>query len=261
MDKFLSFENVTKIYDGKVVINDLSHEFRKGEAVAFTGHNGCGKSTLLKIIAGLVRINKGRIVQSGKLRCSYVPEKMPAPDITALSYLKSVADMERVDHSEVMSLAEDFFLDGMLYTKMGNMSKGSIQKIGVVQALMAPKDIILLDEPLNGQDADSQNVFIAKINELKSKGVTVFMSCHEKKLINEIADKQYDIIKGKLSEVDIVRTVMYRVYVKNGNLVPWPDMVRHGHRYIIEVREKDLKDTVQKLYAENWELVGIDESN
>ena len=260
METILTFENVTKIYNGRVVIDNISHEFGKGESIAFTGHNGCGKSTLLKIIAGLVRINKGRIIQSGKLRFSYVPEKMPGLDIPALSYLKSVADMEGVDHSEVISLAEDFFLDDMLYTKMCNMSKGSIQKIGVIQALMAPKDVLLLDEPLNGQDADSQNVFVSKVRELKKNGVTVFMSCHEKKLIREMSDKQYDIVKGKLSEVSIDRNVIFKIYVRNTKLTPWQEMIRHGHKLMLEVLEKDLKNTVQKLFAEGWELVGIDES-
>ncbi len=259
MEKIVSLNNVTKIYNGRIIINEVSHDFHKGDSIAFTGHNGCGKSTLLKILAGLVRINKGKVEHSRKIRFSYVPEKMPALDITAYSYLKSVASMEGVEESEFISLAEDFFVEDMLYTKMRNLSKGSIQKIGVIQALMAPKDIILLDEPLNGQDADSQAVFISKIKEMKNNGITVFMSCHERKLIEELSDKQFTIIKGKLTEVSIDKMVMYKIFVKDSHLKPWPDMTRNGYKYMLVVRENEIKNTVQKLFAEGWELVGVEE--
>ena len=111
MEKIVSLNNVTKIYNGRIIINEVSHDFHKGDSIAFTGHNGCGKSTLLKILAGLVRINKGKVEHSRKIRFSYVPEKMPALDITAYSYLKSVASMEGVEESEFISLAEDFFVE------------------------------------------------------------------------------------------------------------------------------------------------------
>ncbi len=198
MEKIITFEKVTKSYHGKCVIDDISHVFFEGEAVAFAGHNGCGKSTLLKILAGLIRINKGKVIHHKNIRFSYVPEKFPAADITMLRYLRSVAEMEGVPLSQANKLIHEFFLEEMVYTKMKDMSKGSLQKVGVIQALMAPHEVLLLDEPLSGQDTDSQEIFIGKIKELKKQGVTVFMSCHEKKLMDELADKVYMINKGKL---------------------------------------------------------------
>lgn len=262
MEKIITFENVTKSYNGKSVIDGISHDFFSGESIAFAGHNGCGKSTMLKIIAGFTKINRGNVKYHKKVRFSYVPEKFPGLDIKMIKYLKAIADMEGVPYSEVNKLIEEFFLDSMTDTKMSNMSKGSLQKVGVIQALMAPHDIILLDEPLSGQDTDSQEVFIGKINELKKHGITIFMSCHEKKLMHEISDKIYTINKGKLEkvEIDSVADSIFKIYVnKNRNLRRWPEMTEHGNRYVLSVQRDEIKETVMDLYSEEWELVGIEE--
>lgn len=262
MEKIITFENVTKSYNGKSVIDGISHDFFSGESIAFAGHNGCGKSTMLKIIAGFTKINRGNVKYHKKVRFSYVPEKFPGLDIKMIKYLKAIADMEGVPYSEVNKLIEEFFLDSMTDTKMSNMSKGSLQKVGVIQALMAPHDIILLDEPLSGQDTDSQEVFIGKINELKKQGITIFMSCHEKKLMDEISDKIYTINKGKLEkvEIDSVADSIFKIYVnKNRNLRRWPEMTEHGNRYVLSVQRDEIKETVMELYSEEWELVGIEE--
>ena len=262
MEKIITFENVTKSYNGKSVIDGISHDFFSGESIAFAGHNGCGKSTMLKIIAGFTKINRGNVKYHKKVRFSYVPEKFPGLDIKMIKYLKAIADMEGVPYSEVNKLIEEFFLDSMTDTKMSNMSKGSLQKVGVIQALMAPHDIILLDEPLSGQDTDSQEVFIGKINELKKQGITIFMSCHEKKLMDEISDNIYTINKGKLEkvEIDSVADSIFKIYVnKNRNLRRWPEMTEHGNRYVLSVQRDEIKETVMELYSEEWELVGIEE--
>ena len=94
-------------------------------------------------------------------------------------------------------LCKDFFLEDMLNTSMKNLSKGTLQKIGVIQALLKPPQILLLDEPLSGQDADSQQVFIRKINQLRKENVTILMSCHEPYLIKSISDTLYVMEHGK----------------------------------------------------------------
>ena len=260
MEKIITLENVTKSYNGKCIIDGVSHDFYKGESIAFAGHNGCGKSTMLKILAGLIRINTGNVHYHDKVRFSYVPEKLPGLEITMLNYLKSIAKMEKVEFSKVEKLIEEFFLDGMTHTRMSNLSKGSLQKVGVIQALMAPHDILILDEPLSGQDADSQEVFISKVNELIGQGVTVFMSCHEKKLMDEVSDTVYTINQGKLEKTVFEDESFFKIYVrKNNDLNSWSDMIRHGNKYMLTVREEELKPTIMKLFNEGWELVGIEE--
>lgn len=258
-EEIITLENVTKIYDGKRVIDNVSHIFTKGESIAFLGHNGCGKSTMLKLLAGIISISSGHLLYHKNLKFSYVPEKFPGMEITLIDYLQGIAKMEKVDFSEVNKLIGDFFLDSMIKTRLDRLSKGSLQKVGVIQAILAPKDVILLDEPLSGQDADSQRIFLTKMNELRENGVTIFMACHEKMLINELADKAYTLENGKLAEVKTPDESEYSVYVrKNPELTAWLEMRSKGNRYEITVKEEFLKETVLKLYDEKWEIVGVE---
>ena len=96
-----------------------------------------------------------------------------------------------------------FFLKDMLHTQLRYLSKGSLQKVGVIQALVTKPDVLLLDEPLSGQDIDSQKVFIRKMKELQKENVTIIMACHEQYLIDQIYDTQYCIDEGKLYRVDM----------------------------------------------------------
>ena len=260
MEPIITLENLSKTYDGKCVIDHISHEFYKGESIAFTGHNGCGKSTMLKLLAGLISTSSGKVKYHKKLRFAFVPEKFPGMDIKMVDYLYTTSKMESVESSVVDQLIKDFFLESMSNTKMSELSKGSLQKVGVIQALLVPADVLLLDEPLSGQDAASQEVFIKKCNALRKKGVTIFMSCHEKKLIDELSDKEYTIADGKLCAVESDKDTFYKIYIrKNANLTPWESMEDHGNRYLINVDQDMLKETVLKLYDEEWELAGIEE--
>ena len=259
-ENIITLESVTKQYGSNLVIDSVSHSFRKGEAVAFVGHNGCGKSTMLKILGGLAKVSSGKVRCPERVRFSYVPEKIVGIDIKMNAYLKYIAKMEGVAFEKVDLLIRDFFLDDMRSIRMKNMSKGSLQKVGVIQALMAPHDVILLDEPLSGQDVQSQEVFVSKMNELKSQGKTIFISCHEKKLIDELSDKVYAIESGRLKDMEDVEESVFRIYVRrNDGLKKWKEMVLHGNRYMVKVKETDMKKTVTKMFDEGWELVGIEE--
>ena len=258
-DELITLENVTKKYSSKVIIDSVTHTFYKGESIAFYGHNGCGKSTMLKLIPGLISISSGDLKYHEKLRFSYVPEKFVGMEINMIDYLCGVARMEGVNQSVVDGLIRDFFLESMIHTRMDKLSKGSLQKVGVIQALMAPHDAILLDEPLSGQDAESQKVFIDKVNELRSRGITIFMACHEKKLIDALADRVYTIEQGKLKESSGLGDAVYSVYVRNNPaLAARPDMRSNGGCYELTAEETELKATVLGLYEEGWEIVGIE---
>lgn len=259
-DALITLENATKIYGGKCVIDSVSHEFIKGESIAFYGHNGCGKSTMLKLLSGLISLSGGDIRYQKKLRFSYVPEKFAGTEIKMIDYLTGIARIENTDRSLVNGLIKDFFLGSMTGTRMDKLSKGSLQKVGVIQALMAPHDVIVLDEPLSGQDADSQEVFITKVNALRKQGVTVFMSCHERKLIDALSDKVYTIDQGKLVSGMHAEESIYIVRVRrNEKLALWPQMSINGNRNEMRVSVASLKETVMKLYEDGWEIVGIEE--
>lgn len=199
-------KHIVKEYDKKVILNDIHLMIEQGRSVAFTGQNGCGKSTLLKIIAGLVRPTKGTVsLEKGEL-IHYVPEHFPKMNLKAKQYLFFMGRMEELEkvglEARIRELAEEFFVSNMLDIPMKYLSKGSLQKIGVIQALLKEPDILLLDEPLSGQDVMSQQVFIQKIQELQRRHVTILMACHEPYLVDAIADEVYQFADGKIVLAD-----------------------------------------------------------
>lgn len=201
----ITLNNVVKKYNQKVVLNDISFAIEPGQSIAFTGHNGCGKSTLLKVVAGLIQPTSGKVEYEQPFLFHYVPEHFPKMNFTAEEYLLFQGGMDGLTEGmvkeQIHCLSEDFFFENMLHTKMKHLSKGSLQKVGVIQALLKEPDVLLLDEPLSGQDVASQQVFIDKMNALRQNGVTILMSCHEPYLIDAITDWTYRFENGKLTAV------------------------------------------------------------
>ena len=259
-EQLITLENATKIYNGRCVIDSVSHSFCNGESIAFCGHNGCGKSTMLKLLSGLISLSGGSIHYNGRPRFSYVPERFPGMEIELIDYLHQTALMEGIDPKIADNLISDFFMDPMIHIRMDKLSKGSLQKAGVIQALMMPHDVLLLDEPLSGQDTDSQEVFISKVRELKDQGITILMSCHEKRLIDALSDKVYTIDDGKLVTSVLEGNGNYKIRIrKNDALSPRDNMKDAGRYYEMTLSEERLRETVMGLYADGWEIVGIEE--
>ncbi len=201
----ITLDCIVKKYDGKMVLKGIDMNISRGDSVAFTGHNGCGKSTLLKVIAGLVQPTSGKVKCEKPLLFHYVPEHFPKMRFTAEEYLISQGKIDGLQEKECISLiknlASDFFFENMLGTKMRDLSKGSLQKVGVIQALLKKPEVLLLDEPLSGQDVESQEVFIEKMKQLQKEGITILMSCHEPYLIDAISNRICRFSEGKLFEV------------------------------------------------------------
>lgn len=258
----IRLENITKNFNGRCVLNQVNHTFLQGQSIAFMGHNGCGKSTLLKIIAGLVRPTDGRVHYSSPVLFHYVPEKfMPLP-LTARCYLKRMGELDGLEQKAIGGmievLGEEFFLSELLDVPMKHLSKGTLQKIGVIQAFMKKPDILLLDEPLSGQDTASQKVFIRKVNKLRSEGVTVFMACHEQSLVDAVAEETYTIQDGGLIAYLQDKKKRYVLILENGqNSQLWEGMERFGTGYRLLIAEDEAQPAILKLLENGWKLRGL----
>lgn len=265
----ITLNHIVKQYSKKVVLNDITLTIPKGQSVAFTGHNGCGKSTLLKVIARLVRPTAGEVRYEKPLLFHYVPEHFPKMNLTAEEYLLSQGKMDGLSEEEaaerVKTLSQDFFLDQMLDTPMKHLSKGSLQKVGVIQALITEPEVLLLDEPLSGQDVMSQQVFIRKINELRKKQVTILMSCHEPYLVDAISDVIYHFENGHLVEITDragLKTNWYTLFFEKQENAVVPEKWR-GHLQFIEngcnlrVAEESCNDAIMEMMQAGWNLRGM----
>jgi len=203
----ITVSELTKKFGSKVILSDVNLKINRGDSIAFIGRNGCGKSTFLKILAGLMPFEKGNVAHHGKLKFGYVPERFPAMNLTAKDYINQigmVSGLRKEDAAKRSSqLFEELFMQDMATTPIMYLSKGTIQKMAVVQAFLTTPDVLLLDEPISGQDVSSQLVFIEMVNRLNREyGVTILCSCHEDYMVKAIATSVYEISGRQLCQVE-----------------------------------------------------------
>jgi ABC-type multidrug transport system ATPase subunit len=200
----LELKGVGKAFGRSALFRNVDLSVRRGACVALTGRNGAGKTTVLRIAAGLAAATEGEVRRVKGLSIGYVPEHFPKLNLTARQFIRHMGAIEGLDRSgieEGMGLFSDFFMDDLIDLPMGRLSKGTLQKVAVVQALMRPRGLLLLDEPLSGQDEKSQRAFVEKVLERKRAGAAVLLSCHEPLLAERLADGAYRLDAGGLTPV------------------------------------------------------------
>ena len=195
----LEAKNIKKTYKGKEILKDISLSVEEGEIIALVGTNGCGKSTLLRILAGITMPSAGKVVTSPDCRFSFIPDRYEKLAFTIPGFMEHIQRILHIDANEQLeTYYKNFHLEDMLDTPMKQLSKGTLQKAAMIQALLGEKDVLFMDEPLSGQDIKSQQYFVEEIRSQKEQGLSVIMACHEPFLIKELADKVFQIKDGIL---------------------------------------------------------------
>lgn len=200
MDSLLSASHISKKYGGNTVLKDVNLRIGKGETLALVGGNGCGKSTLLRILSGVTKPSSGAVSVLPGARAGFIPDRYEKINMTASAFLTHMAAMEGKDSKALERFYRMFFLEAMLDTPMKYLSKGTLQKVAVIQALLGERDILFVDEPLSGQDASSQANFVEEIKKRRKSGMAIIMACHEPYLIEELADSILQIKDGALAD-------------------------------------------------------------
>ena len=205
-EPILELRGVGKSYGRGALFRDVHLTVRRGMCQALTGRNGAGKTTLLRIAAGLSNASEGRVWRAKDLSTGYVPEHFPMLGLSVRQFIHHMAAIEGLGRAEAeagMQLFADFFMEDLVDLPMDKLSKGTLQKVAVVQALNKRRDFLILDEPLSGQDEASQRVFIEKIAALKRTGTAVLLSCHEPFLIERLAEETYRVEPEGLARVRV----------------------------------------------------------
>lgn len=250
MVELIKLTGLSKAYDNKLIFDDISLTIHEGESVALVGHNGTGKSTLLKILCGLTDFQAGTMQQQRKLKFNYVPEYFPKLAITARQYIYHVGIIEGLTEAEITKRSNYYYklfnMEKMVNKPIKVLSKGTLQKVSVIQAMLIKPDVLLLDEPLSGQDADAQLAFIEMVQALKAEQVTIIMSCHEEFLIKALSDTAYTIIDGKLVKTVIRRKTAFDLLV----FQPTVPMESHVLERITTIFDRVVvTDTEIKIYT------------
>jgi ABC-2 type transport system ATP-binding protein len=210
----ISTEGLTKFYGTKVGVEDITFSVEPGEVVGFLGPNGSGKTTVLRMLVGLITVSRGRAELFGRdIRTSrpsfradigYLPGTLGLYEkMTAAEYFSFLARMRQRDcATHRRSLCERLNLDPT--TRIHSMSKGTRQKVGVVQAFMHSPRLLILDEPTSGLDPLVQHAFDDLLHESSASGVSVLLSSHVMSEVQRLASKVAILNEGELVAFDRV---------------------------------------------------------
>lgn len=207
-------EGLTKHYGDVKALIDLDLSVDRGEVFGFLGPNGAGKTTTIRTILDLIRPTRGRASilgmdtheKSVEIRdhIGYLPSELAMyPSLTGMDTLTYFANLRGgVDWKYVDELAER--LDSDLSLKVGDMSGGNRQKVGVIQAFMNKPQLIVMDEPSSGLDPLVQREFQKMMREVAAEGRSVFLSSHTLSEVQRVADRVGIIRHGRLVDVESV---------------------------------------------------------
>ncbi len=204
MHRDLRLDNVGRRYGlrGPWVLRGVHLAVPPGNLVRVEGANGTGKSTLLRLLAGIDAPTEGRI--TGRPRTAYVPERFPtALPFTALGYLTHLGKVHGLSHPAAKRAAGDwldrFGAASYARTPMAQLSKGSSQKVAVVQALLAEPELLVLDEAWTGLDAAARAELERAVAERTAAGTTVVFVDHDPRRLAGVPDATYTVLDGGLN--------------------------------------------------------------
>jgi len=204
--------NLTKKFGSQRAVDNISFEVKEGEILGFLGPNGAGKTTTMKILTCYIAPSDGNATVNGfsvlenqediKKKIGYLPENNPLYyDMPVLDYLKFVADLQAVPKDKVQKrIAEMVYVCGLnveKHKKIGELSKGFRQRVGLAQAMIHDPEILILDEPTSGLDPN-QIVEIRKLIKELGKRKTVILSTHILPEVEATCDRILIINKGKI---------------------------------------------------------------
>jgi ABC-2 type transport system ATP-binding protein len=200
--------NISKSYGDQKALDAVSFSVKKGEIVGFLGPNGAGKSSLMKILTTYITADEGSASVNGfdvssnqksvQLSVGYLPEHNPLYlDLYVREYLAFNADVFKVEKSRINEVIELTGLTSESHKKIGQLSKGYRQRVGLANALLHNPDVLILDEPTTGLDPN-QLVEIRNVIKNVGKDKTVFLSTHIMQEVEAICDRVIIINNGKI---------------------------------------------------------------
>lgn len=254
----IEVSGLTKFYGDQKALDNVSFKVGSGEIVGFLGPNGAGKSTLMKILTTYLQADEGKALVNGmdvsadlikvKKSLGYLPEHNPLYlDLYVKEYLLFNADIYKVNEKRVDEVIEQTGLTPEVNKKIGQLSKGYRQRVGLATALLHQPEVLILDEPTTGLDPN-QLVDIRGLIKKIGKDKTVFLSTHIMQEVEAICDRVIIINKGKIVE-DYYLHDDRNVVETQVLLVEFDKFIDESKLYISEV-----VDLVKNLDGNLWEL-------
>lgn len=262
----IEVKNLLKQYGEQKAVNQISFSINKGEIVGFLGPNGAGKSTTMKMITGYLQPDAGNITVSGidvkndplaaKKKIGYLPESNALYyDMYVREYLDFIADVHEVKNKK-QRIEEIIQLTGLTpesKKKVGQLSKGYKQRVGLAAALLHDPEVLILDEPTSGLDPN-QIVEIRNVIKEQGKNKLVLFSSHILQEVEAICDRVIIINKGKLVADSSLQNLQQQSTM---------NIVKVSFREVLEpewLKRLEGVKAVNKIDAHTWALETVDPS-
>ena len=212
-ESIVEINNLVKYYGQKQVLHGIQLNILPGQIIGYIGPNGAGKSTTVKILCGLIDEFEGSVKVFGKdlrtsqlyikKRIGYIPENAALYEsLTPLEFMQFVGQMRGIEDDVIRSKAEalmDIFeMKSNLNQRIATFSKGMRQKVMICSALLHNPELIFMDEPLSGLDANSVIMVKEMLIHLAHDGKTIFYSSHLMDVVEKISDRIILIDQGKV---------------------------------------------------------------
>ena len=204
----LELDSVSKLFGRVAALREVTGSFVPGRLYGIFGENGAGKSTLLRLIAGLARPSRGRILRWASddlhpalARMGYMAHaSLLYDELTALENLRYFAGLYGLAASPACEDAiASVGLDPALSRRVGDYSQGMRQRLSLARALLHGPDLLLLDEPFSNVDAGSAASMAARLGHLRASGKTIFVVTHQPAHLEAVADESLWISAGEIA--------------------------------------------------------------
>lgn len=283
----ISVSNLTKQYGAQTAVNNISFTIDKGEIVGFLGPNGAGKSTTMKMITGYLAADGGNIEVCGlpvteqsihtKEKIGYLPEANPLYfDMYVREYLSFIAGVHHVADSKkrIEEVIVTVGLTPEAHKKIGQLSKGYKQRVGLAAAMVHNPEVLILDEPTSGLDPN-QIVEIRNVIKALAQNKTILFSSHIMQEVEAICDRVIIINKGdivandKLSNLQKNNTGLQQVIVAFKEAVNINDLEKLNtvsavaqlstfNFQLSTTNAESVKKQILQLSVEkNWDIVSL----
>jgi ABC-2 type transport system ATP-binding protein len=224
----IEVNQVTKVYGSQKALDQVSFKVKPGEIVGLLGPNGAGKSTLMKIITCFIPPTEGEVIVCGhdifeeslqvREKVGYLPEHNPLYlEMYVREYLEFIAGIHKIKGNIKERVAEMIDLTGLALEqkkKIGALSKGYRQRVGLAQALIHDPEVLILDEPTSGLDPNQIHEIRNLIKSIGAKK-TIMLSTHIMQEVEAICDRAIIIHKGRIVADDATKNLASTVRNKN----------------------------------------------
>ncbi|MCL2372991.1 MAG: ATP-binding cassette domain-containing protein [Defluviitaleaceae bacterium] len=251
MTELISLKNISKSFGGKLVFCDANMSIKTAEPAVIMGKNGCGKSTLLKIIAGLLKHTGGEITRTPGIKISFAPDRFPKLPFKVEEYMQHMGKIQGLTSTEIDKyITQQFDYLGIPANIKSQViykcSKGTIQKINIMQAFLTKSDLLLMDEPFSGLDEGSIERLLQLLAKTAQENTAIIISCHEKLLAQRFTDNMY-IFNGQSLAKAV--SAAYRLCIKT--------TAATGQPQEIIIHKDKLNETLTALMQNGKEIYSV----